>query len=172
MTIRFASQEHVPLADGTYMWLQVAKFTIENTGSDHDVISAVIHSPEYAYDYASPFETRGGITEPGLHGRWWRDRLSADLFMGCSPDDARDVIDAWATDQEWTDPEFKQPTAVLEALDDLYTLLRAGDVYQLRNPDLEHEHEYGWVTGAGGFHEFVVINRAEHQVTLIVATDD
>jgi hypothetical protein len=34
------------------------------------------------------------------------------------------------------------------------------------------EHEWGWVVGQGGFHEFVAIDRPAERLRLIVASDD
>ena len=34
----------------------------------------------YAHDYASPFEPNAQLTEPALHGRWYRGRIRADRF--------------------------------------------------------------------------------------------
>ncbi|MCM3656864.1 hypothetical protein M3147_06310 [Agromyces mediolanus] len=43
--------------------------------------------------------------------------------------------------------------------------------HRLRNPD-EFRHEYSWVTGALGFHEFVAIDRRSGVLHLVVACDD
>jgi hypothetical protein len=34
------------------------------------------------------------------------------------------------------------------------------------------EHEWGWVVGLIGFHEFVIIDRAAAMLTLLIASDD
>jgi hypothetical protein len=47
-----------------------------------------------------------------------------------------------------------------------------GDLYKLDNPGAEDEHEYGYVTGDMGFHEFVVIDRNTCSTHVIVASDD
>lgn len=155
------------MAEGTYMWMQVAHFAIDAEEDDLALIAELIRTPEYAYDYASPFETRAAVFEPTVHERWWRDRISPDLFERCSSDDAERVIESWADNQDFT-----QPSAVQQRLHDVFSLLRLGSVYRLVNPDALSEHDYGWVTGFGGFHDFVVISREDRTINLIVATDD
>ena len=75
-------------------------------------------------------------------------------------------------DRDWVDPHYRQPPEVQARLQKVYTLLRSGNLYRLTNPSCEHEHEYGWVTGKLGFHEFVVIDRPGRVIHLVVASDD
>ncbi len=57
-------------------------------------------------------------------------------------------------------------------LDEVYSLLRsASAVLELRDLGEDARHEWGWVVGLSGFHEFVIVE-PEGGVALIVATDD
>jgi hypothetical protein len=110
--------------------------------------------------------------EPAVHGRWWRSSIHPELFLRWTAPDAESLIQDWADNQDWTDPGFCQPPAVQQRLQDVYALLRSGDLYKLDNPGAEDEHDWGWVTGTKGFHEFVVIDRTRRSVHLVVASDD
>lgn len=78
---------------------------------------------------------------------------------------------SWADEQEWTDPEFRQPPEVQRRLHEVYRLLGSGNVYRLHNPRPEDEIDHP-VTGDMGFHEFVVIDRGTRRVHVVVASDD
>ena len=54
----------------------------------------------------------------------------------------------------------------------VFDLLPVGKVYTLSNPGDDAMHDYGAVTGGLGFHEFVVIDRANGTVHVVVASDD
>jgi hypothetical protein len=76
-------------------------------------------------------------------------------------------------DWNWTyDLDYRPPPAVQQRLQDVYELLRSGDLYKLNHPGAEDEHEYGSVTGLMGFHEFIVIDRSSRSVHVVVASDD
>jgi len=63
---------------------------------------------------------------------------------------------------------------VSESDSELLELLISSPGYghRLRNPSDEFQHEYGWVTGALRFHEFVAIDRRSGVLHLVVASDD
>lgn len=136
------------------------------------MLASLIASPGYAHDYASPFDADAVVTEPAIHGRWWRSSIRAESFEPWTAADAESLLQAWADDQEWTDPDFRQPPAVQRRLQDVHALLRSGRLYKLDIPAAENEHEYGFVTGDMGFHEFVVIDGPGCRVHVVVASDD
>jgi hypothetical protein len=170
MTLRFVGSDHVPMDRLTFMWVQITHFTATTPADDRALITELIRSPQYAYDYASPFDPEDAVVEPAVHGRWWRSSLHAGMFRPCSADDAEAVLDSWCNNQDWTDPQ--QSPAAQGRLRDVFALLRVGNVYMLHNPGSDVEHDYGWVTGGLGFHEFVVIDHANGAFHLIVAADD
>jgi hypothetical protein len=56
---------------------------------------------------------------------------------------------------------------------EVYPRIReATSCYQL--PDMRDtaQHDWGYVVGSDGFHEFVLINRQTNNVALLVASDD
>jgi hypothetical protein len=172
MTLRLVGAEIVHMEKGTFMWIQLTHFAFEVAQDDRSLLASLIASDGYAHDYASPFDGNAPVTEPAVHGRWWRTSLHADSFEPWVGAEAESLLQSWADNQEWTDPDFRQPPAVQERLKDVYALLRSGDLFTLVNPGSEDEHDYGSVTGGMGFHEFVVIDRSSRRLHVIVASDD
>jgi hypothetical protein len=172
MTLRLVGSDIVHMDNGTRMWIQLTHFALETAQDDRSLLASLIASPAYAHDYASPFDAAPVVTEPAVHGRWRRGSIHPGLFMPWAASDAESLIQGWADGQDWTDPDFRQPPAVQRRLQDVYALLRSGDLYKLDNPGAGDEHEYGSVTRGLGFHEFVVIDRNRRSVHVAVASDD
>jgi hypothetical protein len=172
MTLRLVGSDIVHMSKGTFMWIQLTHFAIETAQDDGSLLASLVASAGYAHDYASPFDAGAVVTEPAIHGRWWRSSIHAELFKPWTATNAQSLLRSWADEQEWTDPGFRQPPAVQGRLQDVYALLQSGVLYKLDNPGVENEHEYGFVTGGMGFHEFVVIDRSSRSVHLVVASDD
>jgi hypothetical protein len=172
MSLRFAGSAYLPLGEDTFMWVLTVSFAVSASPTNRAVIQSIIQAPQYGYDFASPFDGYAASPTPDLHGRWWRRHIGVEQFEACSAVAAVDVVRRWATEQEWAEADFALPPEVLEKLEDVYADLLRGVVYQLRNPSVECEHEYGWVPGGMGFHEFIVIDTDRHEAKLIVACDD
>ena len=170
--LRLIGSDTVHLDTGTRMWVQVTRFAIDATQPDRAILSSLIASPAYAYDYASPFDADAKVTEPAVHGRWWRDRIHVDLFEPWAPADAETLIKTWADHQDWYEPGYRQPHDVHARLNSVYQILRSGHLYKLINPGADDEHDYGYVTGTRGFHEFVAVDRLAHHLQVVVASDD
>jgi hypothetical protein len=172
VTLRLVGSGIVHLDKDTFMWVQLTHFSLDPSLDDGLVLGGLIASRGYVHDYASPFNAEAPLSEPALHGRWYRHRIEAEMFEPWSASDAEAVIQDWAENQEWTEPGCRQPPEVHARLAPVYNLLRAGSVYKLRDPGENAEHEYGWVTGNLGFHEFVIIDRTAERLHVIVASDD
>lgn len=172
MTLQLVDSEIIHMDVGTFMWIQVTHFSLATAQDDRAMLTSLIASPGYAHDYASPFDPDAAVTEPAIHGRWWRSSIAAESFEECTAADAESTLQGWADQQEWTDGDFRQSPSIQRRLRDVYPLLRAGALYRLVNPGAESEHEYGSVTGGMGFHEFVVIDRSSGRVHVVVASDD
>ena len=170
MTLRLVDSDIVHMDKGTFMWIQLTHLAIETAQDDRSLLASLIASPAYAHDYASPFDAAAVVTEPAVHGGWWRGSIHPELFMPWAASDAESLIQDWTGN--WTDLDYRPPPAVQRRLQDVYDLLRSGDLYKLDDPGAEDEHEYGYVTGGMGFHEFVVIDRNRRSVHVVVASDD
>lgn len=164
--------ELIHLDRGTSMWVATTRFAAPEA-DDLATIAALVASPGYADDYISPPGlTPDSIDEASVHGRWWLTAITVDGFTPTTADAAIERIRTWVDDQPWTDPDYRQPPDVFERLEIAFDALRSGTIYALANPGDEHEHEYGMAVGSMGFHEFVVIDRVQRIVSVIVAADD
>lgn len=147
--------------DGWTQWVQVTHFAIPDQG-DAALLRALVQSPGYQHDYASPFD---GGQDAGIHGPWRLSAVRPDLFAPTEPEACDAVLRRWAAGWYAENPDADLLARVRE-------LLRTGRVYALANPGDEHRHDYGAVVGAGGFHEFVVIDAARERLSVVVASDD
>ncbi|KRF24363.1 hypothetical protein [Phycicoccus sp. Soil803] len=147
-------------------------FVIDVDQDDADVLASLISSPGYAHDYASPFQSESAPFGKPVHGRWVLSEIDVGRFEPSTAGRTEADLHRWANEQDWTDPEYRQPPEVMHQLGAVYSLLRVGNIYKLRNPGPEAEHDYGDVTGGLGFHEFVVIDRANADLHVIVASND
>ena len=170
--LRLVGSETVPMGGGTFMRIQLTHFAINPSENDHSLLDSLIASPGYAHDYASPFDAEAAATLAPVHGRWWRSAIHAGLLEPWTATAAESALRFWADDQIWTDLGLPSAACRSTRLDTVCALLRSGDLYRLSNPGAEAEHEFGWVTGGMGFHEFVVIDRSIRTIHVIVASDD
>ncbi|MFT3900639.1 MAG: hypothetical protein QM728_10420 [Gordonia sp. (in: high G+C Gram-positive bacteria)] len=158
---------------GRRMWVDIVHFAIDDTASDDAVLSSLFETPAFAHGYMGPLPAEPRpITAESIHGKWHLRAITVDSYEPTTAAAAWAELQRWANEPDWTDPGFRQPADAMARLDTVHDLLERGDVYQLRNPDAEDEHECGWVVGITGFHEFVVIDRQAGQLHLIVASDD
>ncbi|MFJ4169725.1 hypothetical protein ACIPY3_09455 [Paenarthrobacter sp. NPDC089714] len=172
MTLPLVGDDTVHLGPGTFMWVALTHFLIDPGQDEQSILESLIQSPGYQHDYASPFPPATEVRAWGIHGRWRIDAIHPGLFQASTAEAARAEIDVWANDQDWTDPEFSQPADAIQRLGTIYSLLDSGSVRKLQNPPREAEHDYGFVTGSLGFHEYIVIDRVLSTLHVIVASDD
>jgi len=167
-----AEHELVLMGPGTYMGINVIAFDIDPQLADRELLASLVTSAGYAHNYAEAFNPDASITEPALHGKYWRSSITAQSFKPCDVASAEAVLNDWANNQDWTDPSFRQPQDARARLRRVFELFANGAVYRLSNPGKEDEHDWGWVVGVKGFHEFVVIDRNRGRLSLLVASDD
>lgn len=172
VVLQLVGSDIVHLDKNTFMWVQMTHFAIDVDQEDAEILASLISSPDYAHDYASPFPSASAPFGKPIHGRWVLDAINVGRFEATTADRAEADLHSWANEQEWTDPGYPQPPDVMHRLQALYSLLRTGDVYKLHNPGSEAEHDYGFVTGGTGFHEFIVIDRGTRTLHVLVASDD
>lgn len=163
--------DSIRLSKGTFAWVQITHFRIP-LSDDRSTLAALIESPGYDHDYASPFRAQHADYDPPVHGRWPLSAITADGFRPTTLGAAVARIRSWAETHEQSGPGNPLPPQIVERLEQVHSVLRCGTVYTLVNPGEEHEREMGWITGVLGFHEFVVIDRSTQTVHVVVASDD
>jgi hypothetical protein len=155
----------VHMDSGTFMWVSIKRFSIESDGTDEELIAALLADRQYRDHYAGqdPVEQ----LQDDLHGPYWLRAISISSFEPGDSETAKQALQAWADAPE---PQTQDTQERLQR--EVYPLLKGGAVYHL--PDLRPsaQHDWGWVVGQGGFHEYVVVDRDAASVSLIVASDD
>lgn len=165
--IAFDHERMIHLDCGTYHWVSLKAFRITADRPDADLLTALIHHPQYrdSYAYGGPDDQ----SSPSLHGRYRLDHISVDSFNHLSPQIAQLSLRQWADRASGT-----VSAAVQDELDRwVYPLLTDGALFELPSLGQDAEHDWGWVVGAvSGFHEIVAIDRLGLVMTLVVAADD
>jgi hypothetical protein len=148
----------------TRQWVLIKLFALPPDTDDHALLQLLIHHERYRDSYAAP-EFRDAGT---IHGPYWLYAITPELFLPASAADAEAQIRAWAEDAA---PLADGDRAALE--DEVYPRI-AGATGRYQLPDIRAaaEHDWGYVVGSSGFHEFVLIDRVTNSVALLVASDD
>ncbi|MFE6255918.1 hypothetical protein [Agromyces sp. NPDC057865] len=81
----------VHLNKHTFMWVQVTHFG-KPPEDDMSAIAALIASPGYADDYASPLQIEQQLVDPPVHGRWWLNAIQAGSFEPTTAAEAEERI--------------------------------------------------------------------------------
>ncbi|WP_369214068.1 hypothetical protein [Streptomyces flavofungini] len=145
-----------------YRWVNVKRFRLASgTGSDRDVLAALIAHPQFRDTYDG-----GGVQDWPRHGQWWLERITPDTYESIGADAATELVRAWAAQHG------DVPESLLARLgQELYTPLRqATACYVLGHLPEEAQHDYGPLHT--DYHELVLIDRRTSTVTLAVAADD
>ncbi len=151
--------------DGTYRWINVKRFRSDPPSllRKQDILPVLLAHPSYKDTYASPT----GETEALIHGRYRLDAISPDVFDEVTPNHATEVLNTW---MDQLGPLDRND--VESDLDEVFELLRRSSmVLQLRELGNDAQHDWGWVVGKFGFHEFVALE-PDGEIAVIVAGDD
>lgn len=157
----------VYLDKGTYHWVSLKRFHIDQDLTDGELLSALIAHWAYHDHYAG--EDAIKQDHHSLHGPYRLECITAETFQPARPAVAHALLQAWAEEATAGSPS----APVQSELDaKVYPLLEAVALYQLPGLRPEAEHDWGWVVGKEAFLEYVSIARTGRVLTLIVAADD
>jgi hypothetical protein len=166
-TLDFIGDELVHLGPGTYCWVSVKRFRLGGEASDADVLAALLRHPQYNDHYAG--QRVAEQSSHDVHGPYRLDRIAVGSFVQISSEAATALIFDWAAECE----QCPIPRDVRERLGArVVPDIASGVLWQLPDLRATAEHDWGWVVGQRGFHEFVSIDRATRTVALVVASDD
>ena len=134
-----------------------------------EALRVLLDEPEYRDHYCSPEnEGAGGA----LHGPYWADRIQTSDFTEISTEESEAILSAWRNEWRPIDESPHDIAVADSVVEAALTLIRRADQrLYLRDLREEAEHDWGWVLGFGGFHEFVLID-ADGGISLVVASDD
>jgi hypothetical protein len=145
-------------------WVLIKLFALPPDLEDEVVLALLVRHVRYRDSYAAP-DFQDAKT---IHGPYWLSAIGPSVFSPVSATDAEALIRTWAN---YTVPLTGNDRAAMER--EVYRRIReATSRYVL--PDMRDtaQHDWGYVVGADGFHELVLIDRACNQVALLVASDD
>ncbi|SMF45622.1 hypothetical protein [Streptomyces sp. Amel2xC10] len=146
-----------------YRWVDIKRFRFAAGAVDESgLLGAVIGHEQFRDDYAG-----GGVVPDGpRHGPYWIRLITPDLYESISHEKAGQILREWADPLPDMSPEFEA-----DLRREVFDRLAAADgIYYLGELDDEAIHDWGRVHYE--FHEFVIIDRAGGQLTLVVAADD
>lgn len=166
VNLRFVGHEFGRMDEHTYAWVDIKRFAFDGPASVHDVLAALIGHEQYGDDYAGGDVGR----DKNIHGRYVLSDIRVESFKASSAEEAMTVISDWAERVNGPNgPSVASPEVRARLEVDVFPLLAVGELLRLEGGA---EHEWGWVVGGNGFHEYVVIGTQGGTVTLIVASDD
>lgn len=145
-------------------WVSIKLFDLPADTDDDAVLALLIGHVRYRDSYGGT----GDKDMKDIHGPYWLNAISPQVFSRVSAADAEALIRTWA---DYTVPLTADDRAAMER--EVYPRMQhAASCYQL--PDLRETalHEWGSSVGSDGFHEFVLIDRQSDTVALVVASDD
>lgn len=173
-TLEFLGEDLVPVP-ASFAWISTKRFRVRGEGSDEALLAALLEHIQYADFYA------GGTVDESkppsaIHGPYERAAISVATFVPTSIDAARDRVVAWATDCALTRRDIAADATDVQRFlaEELPAALHEprASVFELPDIRATAEHELGWVVGQLGFHEFIVIDRPNAMLSLVVASDD
>jgi hypothetical protein len=149
----------------TRQWVLIKVFGLPADVDDRAALAAMIAHVRYRDSYAGTWDQ----DMVDIHGPYWLKAITTDTFTVAAPAEVEALLRTWSEyDARW----YVVDREAMER--EVYARIRRATViYQL--PDIREtaQHEWGGVVGSdGGFHEFVIIDRAAGELALLVASDD
>lgn len=167
-TLTFLDHRTVHLDSGTFFWVSIKSFQIDGNASDETLLADLIAHLQYRDTYAAPASE--SLVEASIHGKFRLGCISVDSFVPYTHEEVQDDLEQWTHPVEHNNyPDFDTVGLLKSAV---LPLLANCVLYKLANMSNETWHEWGWVVGHGGFHEYVAIDRRVSTLLLIVASDD
>jgi hypothetical protein len=145
-------------------WVLIKLFALPPNADDRELLALLIRHVRYRDSYAAP-DFKDAKT---IHGPYRLNAITPETFFPVSAADAEALIRTWA---DYTVPLTDDDRAAMER--EVYPRIQgATSRYQLSDMRDTAQHDWGYVVGSDGFHEFVLINRQANSLALLVATDD
>jgi hypothetical protein len=150
--------------NNTRQWVSIKLFRLPDDTDDRAALELLLRHVRYRDSYAGT----GDKDMKSIHGRYRLDAISPDSFTRVEAADAETLLRSWAEyNALLPDPNREEMET------QLYPRIRnAASRYHLADLGQSAEHEWGYVVGTSGFHEFVLIDRQAAILALVVASDD
>jgi hypothetical protein len=146
-------------------WVSIKLFTLPDADiDDWAALDLLLGHVRYRDSYSGTHQK----DMKTIHGPYRLDAITPDSFSPVSSPDTEALLRTWA---EYNKPLPDDNRAAMER--ELYPRIRdATSRYQLADLRQTAEHDWGYVVGTTGFHEFVLIDRQAGILALAVASDD
>ncbi|EFV12523.2 hypothetical protein HMPREF9336_02603 [Segniliparus rugosus ATCC BAA-974] len=146
-------------------WVHAKLFALPGDVDDRAALGLLLRHVRYRDSYAGS----GNLDMETLHGPYRLSALSVEVFEPLGRSAVESALRAWVE-------RYVSLSEVCEGQleREVYPLISsATSCYRLADLRPAAEHDWGWVVGSvGGFHEFVLIDRVEGSLALVVAADD
>jgi hypothetical protein len=165
--LSYVGQSAFSLDEGTWAWVMLTVFAAEPKAATPDLLRALLAESTYQDDYVG-----SGPGAPA-HGPYRLECLSAESFAPVSPEEARSVIQDWAVElADWANDAPVSEKLQTRLDRQVYSLFDGAEVLRLPEPGPKETHDFAWILGIHGYHEFLAIDRTSRRLTVVVATDD
>ncbi|MER5897037.1 hypothetical protein [Streptomyces sp. NPDC001876] len=161
--INFRNYTFLDSRSPAFRWVDIKRLRSPGRADgDAELLAALIEHEQFRDDYAG-----GGVLPAGLrHGPYWVSAVSPEVYEVIGREKGDRILWAWANQFEDVPADLatdlqREVFDRMAAAEQIYYLSKLGD---------EALHDWGGVHS--DFHEFVLINRSEGQVVLLVAADD
>jgi hypothetical protein len=150
-----------------FCWVSLKHFAIDGSASDTELLAALREHDQFHDHYAGqPVEEQD---HHSLHGPYELSRVTVEAFQVVEPAIATEEVKFWVA--TWSDND--DLSGIEDRIDrEVAGFLLAPSLYALRGMTSADQHEWGWVVGSQGFHEYVAIDKGAGTLTLLVAADD
>ena len=200
LSLRFlhSSLTMVELHPGDFDWIDVLRYAVEGSGTDHEILRKLIDVPGYSHSYAAPRMNPLLAESPEYHGPYWRSAITESSYKPITHRVARRELDTWiyapgslraSGADAPTDPDAPSLEQAIAASCRAYennvgrvnpdisvlldrVLAESHRLYRLDDLRASAEHDWGWAVGSGGFIEIAAVSEHSDEVTLLVASDD
>jgi hypothetical protein len=149
----------------TRQWVDIKVFSLPAHVDDQSALALMIAHVRYRDSYAGTWDT----DMVDKHGPYWLRAITPQTFAVADPAEVEALIRTWAEyDVRWHDADRDAMEREVYA-----RIQRATAIYQLPDIRAIAQHDWGGTVGSStGFHEFVVIDRTDGELALVVASDD
>jgi hypothetical protein len=162
--LRYVERSRLPFDESAadQAWLDVTRFLFDRDTTDRSTLDALVTNAYYRDDYLVP---GSALTPQGTrHGPYRLDCLTAEAFELTDRPSAEETLYRWADEsRRATDQHYPAAIRTSERI-----IAATTSIFHLKDLRETCEHEYGRLLG--DFHEFVLLNRHDGILTLLVAS--
>lgn len=170
--VQLEATETVRLDRLCFMWVVWKRFAIDGSADDEAILQGLIEHAAFRGALID-FEV-AARDDFEVHGPYRARDVVPGRYVATDAESARSLLRSWADGDTTGDPDDHDPQSqeTHDRLEEkVFPLFQDGVVLRLASDQLEMV-DGAFVGNCSGFHEFVVLNRENSTLHLIVAADD